>query len=160
MGFFRPSHVAAGGRCRAMAVPCSPMAASPLCRASMITSWSYAQMAHIQRVALSILARFLRCSNAVSTLRTLVSNAVPTSCTYESSANRTSLLRRPFVSAHFSPCCRIRVFKSGGTRTKRAPPGSIFRCVDAPAWLSRRGRYSACVAGRISNQQPSGSSMK
>lgn len=64
-----------GGRCRAMAVPCSPMAASPLCRTSMITSWSYVSMACVQRALPSNLARFQRASSAVSTFRAAVSNA-------------------------------------------------------------------------------------
>lgn len=65
-----------GGRCRAMAVPCSPMAASPLRRTSMITSWSYVSMVCVQRAVPSNLARFQRRSSAVSTIRATVSSAL------------------------------------------------------------------------------------
>lgn len=88
-----------GGRCRAMAVPCSPMAASPLRRTSMITSWSYVSMACVQRAVPSNLARFQRRSSAVSTILATVSSALSTRLARASNMRAASVRHVPFQRA-------------------------------------------------------------
>ena len=131
-------------RRRTMAVPClADGGAAAISRASMITTRSYVSMACVQRGAPSNPAQLPRVSSAVSTFRATVSNAVyPCVAEYSNAFQKCG--RHP-------PCAdAARCHEDCGEWG-----GWMPRCCEKGA-----GGYSARSAGRISSQQPSGSSMK
>ena len=131
-------------RRRAMAVPClADGGAAAIYRASMITTWSYVLMACVQRGAPSNPAQLPRVSSAVSTFRATVSNAVYPCVAEDSNAFQTCGRHPPCADA---ARCHEDCGEWGGW---------MPRCCEKGA-----GGYSARSAGRISSQQPSGSSMK